>query len=53
MNSQAHISDLDQAIRVVIKNLEERSEEPISFWETVSTETKISEKCQYFEAKPH
>ena len=53
MNSGASISDLDRAIIVVIKNLEERSEEPISFWKKVSEEIEIHEQCQYSEAKPH
>jgi hypothetical protein len=53
MNSEANISDLNQAIRVVIKNLEERSEESISFWKKVSEEIEIHEQCQYSEAKPH
>jgi hypothetical protein len=42
MNSGASISDLDRAIIVVIKNLEERSEEPISFWKKVSEEYPLS-----------
>jgi hypothetical protein len=50
MNSGASISDLDQAIIVVIKNLEERSEEPVSFWKKVSEEYRTE---QYFEAKPY
>lgn len=50
MNSKTSISDLDQAIIVVIKNLEERSEEPVSFWKKVSEEYRTE---QYFEAKPY
>jgi hypothetical protein len=36
MNSEASILDLNRAVTVVLKNIEERSEESISFWKKVS-----------------
>jgi len=42
MNSETSISDLDQAIIVVIKNIEERSEEPISFWKKTFEDSHIA-----------
>jgi hypothetical protein len=55
MNSETSISDLDQAIIVVIKNLEERSEEPMNFWKKIGEDSsnKDIQTSRYFEAKPH
>jgi hypothetical protein len=55
MNSEASISDLERAVLVVRRNLEERSEEPMNFWKKIGEDS--SEKdiltSRYFEAKPH
>jgi hypothetical protein len=55
MNSGASISDLDRAIIVVIKNLEERSEEPMNFWKKIGEDSSDKDilTSRYLESKPH
>jgi hypothetical protein len=55
MNSEASISDLERAVVVVKRNLEERSEEPMHFWKKIGegSSEKDIRTSRYLEAKPH
>jgi hypothetical protein len=55
MNSEAMISDLEQAVVVVRRNLEERSEEPMNFWKKIGKDSSDKDICtsRYLESKPH
>jgi hypothetical protein len=55
MNREASISDLERAVVVVRKNLDERSEEPMNFWKKIGEDSSDKEirTSRYLESKPH